>query len=290
MAVPGLINKTKQWLSSLRLLSISHTRSGALSIEYPVLPIEYLSLSVLVRTPGIREDKNLFGKDEKCWKRTVSTAAELYTLLNLPLFLSQQERKLSLQNGSYLTAGNLLSRILTHAAGLPRGQELRFCLLTAAAVKENQPWRIREGSVLQLAAVITFDSQGRITSLSRYFLVAKRRANKGCPKQELSWSPSPSLRDPSQSPGASPQLCPCAPPAPWALLGRGWWVLKTTLRAGLEPQASLRTEEPVSHRQALREGALPTLVVRSIAHLNAVCPGSQVLPPHQLQWGVSKLL
>lgn len=70
----------------------------------------------------------------------------------------------------------------------------------------------------------------------------------------------------------------------------GWWVLKTTLRAGLEPQASLSTEEPVSHRQALREGALPTLGGRSIAHLSAVCPGSQVLPPHQLRWGVSKLL
>lgn len=254
-----------------------------------MLPIEYLSLSVLVRTPGIREEKNLFGKDEKCWKRTVSRAAELYTLLNLPLFLSQQERKLSLQNGNYLTAGNLLSRILTHAAGLPRGQELHFCLLTAAAVKENQTWRIRRDSVLQLAAVITFDFQGRITSLSRYFLVAKRRA-KGALSRGWAEAHLQASGTLPSAPAASPQLCPCAPPALGHCWDGGGWVLKTTLRAALEPQASLRTKEPVSHRQALREGALPTLVGCSIAHLNAVCPGSQLLPPHQLQWGVSKLL
>lgn len=167
-----------------------------------------MSFSICLRTPGIREEKNLFEKDEKCWKCAVCTGAELYDLLNLPLFLPQQERKLSLQNGNYGTAGNLLSQILTHAAGLSWGQELQFCLLTAAVVKENQTWCIRRAPVLCLVAVITLDFQCQIISLNRYFLVAKRRASKGCPKQELSWGPPPSLWDSYQCPQDVPAASP----------------------------------------------------------------------------------
>jgi len=65
----------------------------------------------LAGTSAIREERSLLGKDVRNAENAQCAQQQNCTvcLIYLFFFLSQHERKLSLQNGNHLTAGNVLT-------------------------------------------------------------------------------------------------------------------------------------------------------------------------------------
>lgn len=106
--------------------------------------------------------------------------------------------------------------------------------------------------VLCLAAGTMFDFQDH--QLRQVFLSSKNKGKKGCPEQEVRQSPPPSLWDPPWSPHNTPAVSPPWELPPWPPCWPWGWALRTTTR---HPPASLWTDGPIGHRQALRAATLP---------------------------------